>query len=131
GEDATPLLTADESILGTAPMPAWRGTAIAEIQAFSADGALDLTVPHPVGDIPSLLQLGFRVTENLVHGFDIAHALGLEYTIADDLADYALDVWQPHTNLLEASEHFGPTQPVAEDAPAPDRLLALMGRRPA
>ena len=64
----------DPSILGLDPMAAWRGTALAALNAASADGVLDALHPHSLGDLPGGVVVGFRVTENLEHGWHRARA---------------------------------------------------------
>ncbi len=63
----------DVSILGHDPVSVWRGTAVNALQAI-AGADLDQMVDHPVGTMPLRHIVGFRITENLVHGWDIAMA---------------------------------------------------------
>ncbi len=136
GEDMSGLLKADSSVLGANPMTTWRGNAIAELKAFAEPGALERTVDHPIGEISGLTQLGFRMTENVVHGWDLAQSLQLTYDIPDHHALYLLDFWLPLTNLLTGTGHWGTmvvldggTMATSAAAPA-DRLLAALGRQP-
>ena len=62
---------ADPSILGLNPMASWRGTVLAAIESASADDVLDALHPHAVGELPGGVIIGLRVTENLVHGWDL------------------------------------------------------------
>ncbi|HWJ80828.1 MAG TPA: TIGR03086 family metal-binding protein [Nocardioides sp.] len=65
--------------------------------------------------------------EIAVHGWDVARATGAAVRLPDPLADALL----PTASAL-AAEHragFGAPVPVAADAPAGRRLLAVLGRR--
>ncbi len=129
GGDVRELVHVDESILGHSPVGVWRGTALAALEAFGADGVLESTFPHPLGEVSGATLLGFRVVENLVHGWDVADACGRSAELDDELAAKALDFCAPLAEGLIASGHFGdgPTD-VDAGAPAGRRLLAFCGR---
>jgi hypothetical protein len=67
----------DTSVLGPSPMATWRGTALAALEASTVDGVLDDTHAHHVGELSGTVIVGFRITENLVHGWDLARACGI------------------------------------------------------
>lgn len=120
----------DEAILGHHPVGAWRGTALAALEAFKAPGVLEGTFSHPLGEVDGATLLGFRLVENLVHGWDVARACERDIDLDESLATLALDFYAPRADGLLASGHFGtgPTE-VAPDAPVGQRLLAFCGRR--
>ncbi len=124
--------TVDRSVLGANPMAAWRGTALAALESASADGVLDALHPHAVGDLPGAVIVGFRVTENLVHGWDLAAACGTEVELPEALAARCLDFWLPLVGtdgrIGAAGSSFGPPVLPPDGAPAGVRLLALLGR---
>lgn len=99
------------------------------LQAFSQPGALERTVSVPFGAIPGALALHLRITELLVHGWDLARATGCEVVFPEDIAETELVFSR---NLLKSvppgHAPFGSPQPVADDAPAINRLVALLGR---
>ena len=71
-------------------------------------------------------------TELLVHGWDLSRATGLPFPVPDDLAEGELAFSRPMLERVPAGRRsFAPAQPVGEDAPAIDRLVALLGRSPA
>ncbi len=129
GEPFAHLAHADASILGSNPSAAWRGTAISELEAFDRPDALEAELFHPIGTITGLQQLTLRVMENLVHGHDLATALGVEWEIGDDDAEWLLDGLFPLVESFDQSEHFGDRVEVAPEASSGTRLLALLGRR--
>ena len=118
----------DPSILGLDPMAAWRGTALAALNAASADGVLDALHPHPVGDLPGGVLVGFRATENLAHGWDLARACGHEAELPESLAERCLDFWLPLAGSDAMADSFGPPVLPREGASAGVRLLSLLGR---
>ena len=118
----------DPSILGLDPMAAWRGTALAALNAASADGVLDALHPHPVGDLPGGVLVGFRATENLAHGWDLARACGRDAELPESLAERCLDFWLPLAGSDAMADSFGPPVLPPEGASAGVRLLSLLGR---
>ncbi len=119
----------DVGVLGHDPVSAWRGTALRAIDAV-AGADLDQTVQHPLGTLPLHQVVGFRITENLVHGWDLAVACGDDIELDPELASWCLEFWLPLAGELAASDMFGPMLEPVDDRPG-SRLLALLGRQPA
>lgn len=71
--------------LGDDPVAAWASTCAAQSAAFRADGALERTVDHPLGEISGRQFLEFRVFDISIHAWDLARAIG-----TDDRLDPAL-----------------------------------------
>jgi uncharacterized protein (TIGR03086 family) len=72
-----------------------------------------------------------RTVETLVHGWDLARATSRQMPFPDELADQELTFSRDLLgHLPEGRQPFGPSRPVAADAPAIDRLAALLGRAP-
>jgi uncharacterized protein (TIGR03086 family) len=122
------------SVLGTNPLAAWRGTALAAIRAFAVPGALEKRYDHPIGNVRGRTIIGFRVTDSLVHAWDIATALGDgapggDVRLDPELAEYCLDFWFPMAATLPGSGFYANALLPPGDADAPTRLLALLGRR--
>lgn len=65
------------------------------------------------------------------HAWDLAKASGQELELDEDYATVAHQGMSALGSGLQESGQFGPPQPVADDAPAPDKLIALIGRDPA
>jgi uncharacterized protein (TIGR03086 family) len=124
-EDAGP--TAD---LPTADLPAaYRDSAAALMTAFSAPGALERMVTVPFGTVPGAIALHLRVTEILVHGWDLAQATGQPAEFPADIAEQELAFSQSALEQLPPDRRpFAPPQPVAPEAPAIERLVACLGR---
>lgn len=122
----------DTSVLGPSPMATWRGTALAALEASSVDGVLDDTHAHHVGELSGTVIVGFRITENLVHGWDLARACGIDIELPEALAERCLDSWLPFAGAMQDGSaqrgYFAEPVLPPDDAPAGVRLLALLGR---
>jgi uncharacterized protein (TIGR03086 family) len=115
--------------LGDDPAAAYRKGARALQDVFSQPHVLEQTFSSAIGVVPGLAMLHLRVTELLVHGWDIAQATGQPAQLPTDLAELELRFTQAKLSDVPAGRTpFGPPQPVADDAPAIDRLVALLGR---
>lgn len=114
---------------GDDPVTAVSEAAAAVRAAFAEPGALERTVHHLIGDVPGSRLLQMRITENVVHGWDLATAVGLPATIDDALAEHVHQYLAPRAEALPATGFYAaPRRTVAAGAPAPERLLALVGR---
>jgi uncharacterized protein (TIGR03086 family) len=90
---------------------------------------LERSVTVPFGTIPGIVALHLRMTELLVHGWDLARATGQRPAFPDDLAEQELAFTRSKlTDIPPDRSPFGPPQPVADDAAAIDRLAACLGR---
>lgn len=116
----------DTSMLGPDAVSVWRGTAIAALDAV-AGADLDAMVEHPSGTLELRQAVGFRITENLVHAWDIATARGTGLELDEDLALWCLDFWLPFADTLSRSGVFAPMVQPSGDTPSA-RLLGLLGR---
>jgi uncharacterized protein (TIGR03086 family) len=108
---------------------AYRASGAALLDAFRRPGALDTVVAVPFGSVPGIVALHLRMTEVLVHGWDLARATGQPATFPEDLAAQELAFTEPMLAQIPPDRHpFAPPRPVARDAPAIDRLAACLGR---
>jgi uncharacterized protein (TIGR03086 family) len=118
--------------LGDDPVGAYRSAAERLLAAFRAGGVLERTVTVPAGPVPGIAALYLRIVEALVHGWDVARATGRDIRFPEDLVEEALAFTRVKLadlgHRVEGQGPFGPPQPVADDAPAIDRLAALLGR---
>jgi uncharacterized protein (TIGR03086 family) len=108
---------------------AYRDSAGALLAAFRQPGVLDRIHTVPIGPVPGIAALHLRITEVLVHGWDLARATGQHAQFPEDLAEQELAFSRRKLGDIPAGRTpFGPPQPVPDDAPAIDRLVALLGR---
>jgi uncharacterized protein (TIGR03086 family) len=103
------------------------------VEAFGKPGALEREHAFAWGDTPGSVALGLALTEAVVHGWDLATATRQEVAIDEDIAEelYGMtsSMMAPKGSYPRGSAFEEPIE-IAEDAPAADRLLAYLGRRP-
>jgi len=129
GSTTTTQSSFSVDLLGQSPLAAWRGTALKAIEAARADGVAEQTFELDMGTVPGRQLLGYRITDNVVHAWDLRVAAGRPEPIGDEFANWLLDFWQPMATQIADSGFFGSPKQPASDAPG-DRLLALLGRTP-
>ena len=114
------------------PVTAYRRSAAGLQRAFAAPGVLEQMVTVPFGTVPGAVALHLRITEILVHGWDLAQATGQPTTdFPEDVAVVELAFSKDALEEIPAGESpFGSPQPVEASAPGIDQLAALLGRRP-
>lgn len=84
----------------------------------------------PIGQVPGARVLHIRTTELLVHGWDLATALGrLHSLLPSDLAEVEFAFSEVAVKQLPPGRSpFAPPVAVPASAPAVDRLAGLLGR---
>ena len=92
---------------------------------------LDDTFALPVGEVTGVGITEYTVVEVLGHGWDLAVATGRPVRVADDLAEAALRMARGlGEDTLRSPGMMGAPTPVDAAAPAIDRFVAYLGRRP-
>jgi uncharacterized protein (TIGR03086 family) len=115
--------------LGVDPVTAYRDAAEDLLEAFRQPGVMDRLVTVPVGKVPGAGALHLRLVECFVHGWDLARATGQPVEFSADVVEQALTFTRRKlADLPPERAVFAPSQPVADDAPAIDRLAACLGR---
>ncbi|MCW2912674.1 MAG: hypothetical protein JWN52_742 [Actinomycetia bacterium] len=119
------------------PVGHYAESAAAVIAAFAEDGVLDRRFWLPEirdgGPFPAQMAIGFHFVDCVVHGWDLAKALGLPPNVDADLAEAALPL---ATQVPDGPDVRGPGQAFSTgvaasiDAPALDRVIAVLGRSP-
>ena len=107
---------------------AFRAGAADLLAAFRLPGVLDKIVHLPFADVPGSVAVHFRTIECLVHGWDLARATGAKPDFPVEVAEREIENARAALARFPREGPFAPSQPVADDAPALDRLAALMGR---
>ncbi|MFJ6405664.1 TIGR03086 family metal-binding protein [Streptomyces hydrogenans] len=80
---------------------------------------------------PARRAIGFHFLDHVVHGWDVAHTLGLPYDPGPDVLDIALPIARsvPDDGSRSApGSPFAPGLVTPEDAAPLTRLLAVLGR---
>jgi uncharacterized protein (TIGR03086 family) len=108
---------------------AYREAADEVLTAFRRPGVMEATFAVPFGTVPGGVALHLRITELLVHGWDLARATGQPVSFPDALAEQELAFSRGALPAIPPGRTpFGPPRPAAADAPAIDQLAALLGR---
>ncbi|CCH89402.1 protein of unknown function [Modestobacter italicus] len=84
------------------------------------------TTPMPAEVVGPLM-----LAEFVLHGWDLARAVGAPYEVPAELGAATLAAVQPVAQMGRDGGWYGPEVPVPTDAPAFDRALGLTGRDPA
>lgn len=100
--------------------------------AFGAADVLDREFDvHGFGSYPGRVAVGMHFVDYLVHGWDVARAIGIEHRLDEDLSLTVLGMAQrwPKSSWGPGAP-FGYPVPVSDDAPADHRMLGILGRSP-
>ena len=103
------------------------------LDAWRAPGALDGDVSLAGGAfvLPAAVAICINHNDCLIHGWDVARAIGVEAELDPELAEIALE--SSHTILtaeLRPVVGFDPEISVSPDASPTARLVAYTGRKP-
>jgi uncharacterized protein (TIGR03086 family) len=113
---------------------AWDAS-VDDLNAAFADAAPDSLVrlvEVRENPIPFSVVLGFQIVDTVIHGWDVAHALGSDYRPDDELVEISLAVAEKvpdGQNRLQPGASFAPGLPASGDDRWA-RTLTLLGRRP-
>ena len=121
----------DGDVLGDDPVLSTAEAAEDAIAAASETGALERTIHLSFGDTPAEEYVHQLLADHLVHGWDLAVAIGTDRTIEPaglaECAAWFADRQEPY---LDAGAIAEPVK-VPADASDTDRLVAAFGRDPA
>jgi uncharacterized protein (TIGR03086 family) len=124
---------------GPAPEPPtlpadWRAVLPAALdalaEAWRAPGAREGTTSAGGVAMPAAAMAAVALDELVLHGWDLARATGQPYRPEPAEVEACLGFVAAAARPEGVPGLFGPPVPVAPDAPALDRLLALSGRDP-
>lgn len=118
----------DGDLLGDDPLATWEGAVAASRKAFAAPAALDSVVHLSFGDETGAGYCDQMALDALIHGWDLAKAIGADDTLPTASVAWALAQIEPIQQMLEASGVYGTRQSVPEDASPQVQLLARLGR---
>lgn len=136
GPEDAPLAAFAARPPGGEPAAEWRASA-----AHIADAFADADLERPVllaelsaeQRFPAWVAIGFQLLDTVVHGWDVATALGVPFAPDQELVTATLRVAEA-VPTGAAREHpdasFAPVLPTADGADDWHRALALLGRRP-
>ena len=110
---------------------AFAESARAQADAFAV-GDMTAIVHHPMGDMPASQLLDFRLTDLVVHAWDLAQATGGDEALDAEAVAAVWELLQPFAPFIGQVGVFGegPSGSVPDDAPLQERMLDFTGRRP-
>lgn len=113
------------------PVELFDVSAEGQLEAFGAPRALARTVHHPAGDISAATFLGFRLSDLVLHGWDVARSTGGDDEIDPVLAEATWRVLDAVMTSDAVGSAFGPgpSGSLPDDASAAARALDASGRR--
>ncbi|MVU78656.1 TIGR03086 family protein [Nocardia sp. ET3-3] len=93
---------------------------------------LDRLVPGRGGEVPLRSRADQQIAEFVTHAWDLTRATGQSRTLDPELAEHTLAWSKPilKPEFRGPGKPFGAELPIADDAPAYDRLAAWFGRDP-
>jgi len=122
------------SVLGTevAPEDGWDAIKAAISIALEDPTALDGMVDSgPMTGMPRHQAIGLATTDVLVHGWDLARAIGADDTLPEAAVEAVhMGLAQAPPELIRSPQLFGPAIDVPADASAQDKLIGFVGRQP-
>lgn len=120
----------DGDLLGSAPQEAAESAAKAAVAAFAGPGALERTVHLSFGDF-SAADYGWQlVADHVVHGWDLAVAVGADPHLDHDLVVRCAHWWEQWEETYRGAGVVGPSVPLSAHGSRQDRLLGSFGRDP-
>ena len=128
-EEAAPAVRAVGDRLGADAGAAYEASARDLLAAFALPGVLERPVRVPFGTVPGAVARHLRITECLVHGWDLARALGASFDPPAALVEQELAFSAPMLSQVPPERRvFAPSRPTAGGGRPIERLVALLGR---
>jgi uncharacterized protein (TIGR03086 family) len=119
--------------VGTDPKASFDQAAKSTLAAWSQPGALDGTCRLPMGlELPAQIAIGINLVDTLVHGWDLARAVGGDLTIDPGLAIAALEAAKRlmRDDFRGPGRAFAPAVEIGPGMAPSDELIAFCGRQP-
>jgi len=119
------------------PASTYAAAAADVLEAFAADDVLDATfaLPEfgPGAAVPGAQAIGFHFVDYVVHGWDVARAIDVPFTLPDDVISAVLPLVLavPDGDFRTAPESpFARAIAAGEEVSDLDRALLHLGRSP-
>jgi uncharacterized protein (TIGR03086 family) len=118
----------DGDVLGDAPVDRWHEAAAEAQNAIDASGALDKNVHLSFGDTPATEYVTQLFADHLIHGWDLAQAIGADTRMDPELVTACATWFDTVEPLYRQAGAIGPALDVSPDADAQAVLLSRFGR---
>ena len=110
---------------------AYREEAARLLELCREPGALERIAATPFGDMPMGQFLTGTLTDQFIHGWDLAKATGQDTTLDAGVTEFSYGMLTSgFADLGREAGFIGPEIAVSDDASLQDRLIAYMGRQP-
>ncbi len=119
----------DGDVLGDDPRAAWDDSAAEAVAAVSAGGSMERVVHLSFGDFPGREYTMQLFTDLLIHGWDLARAIGGDDHLDPELVEACGEWFAPVEEAYRTGGAVGPRVDLAARADEQARLLAMFGRR--
>jgi uncharacterized protein (TIGR03086 family) len=119
----------DGDVLGEDPRAAWADSASEAVAAVHAGDSMERVVHLSFGDYPGREYTMQLFTDLLIHGWDLARAIGDDDRLDPELVEACGDWFAPVEEAYRAGGAIGPRVDLPARADAQARLLAMFGRR--
>jgi uncharacterized protein (TIGR03086 family) len=118
-------------LLGDDPQTTVATAAATATGAVLTPGAMDRTVHLSFGDTPAEEYASQLLADHVVHGWDLAVAIGADRTIDPDALAYLAPWFGQREELYRTGGAIAAAVDVDADASEQDRFIASFGRNPA
>jgi uncharacterized protein (TIGR03086 family) len=120
-----------DDVIGTSPSAAFSRKSTEFVAVWSAPGAMDRVVKTMFGEQPAEFYLGLATADMLLHGWDLATAIGVPYSMNEETAAGVLNRMQGMLNpeMRGSGKAFAEEAPANPNASVQERLVAFSGRR--
>jgi uncharacterized protein (TIGR03086 family) len=116
--------------LAEGPAAGWAAAA-GHLAEAATPAALGAKHKMPFGEVPGEGAVAVITADHLVHAWDLAQATNQDLQMTDQLAEFALRIWQPVVPAEgRTGDGFKTAVVVADGASALDALVAYTGRNP-
>jgi len=119
----------DGDVLGEDPKGAWSSASEAALASTSPDGAMDRTVHLSFGDFPASEYASQLFADHLIHGWDLARAIGADEAMDPELVDACAAWFEQMEAVYRGGGVIADRPDVPDGADAQTRLLAAFGRQ--
>jgi uncharacterized protein (TIGR03086 family) len=122
GDELSGDLTGDD------PATSWDRYAPPSITAVGEPGAMERTVRLTKRELPAAEYTNEVFTDLLIHGWDLARAIGADEALDAESVDVVYEAMKPHETELKGSGVFGGMVVPPDGADRQTQLLAVFGR---
>jgi uncharacterized protein (TIGR03086 family) len=112
------------------PRSMWKAVRDATLTALHQPGVMERTIGGVRGEMPVEMALMPRLSDLVLHSWDLARATGGDDRVDADTAALLLEFLKPNDEILRSSGTFGPKIDPPPGADAAVELLCFAGRRP-